>query len=299
MFLKHLIQGIFVLMYFLVFAATMGNVNAQSMQTFTYFQRDTVQLEMDVFIPDQILSDEKVPLLFFVHGGGFSGGSRDAGYNLGKFMAQRGIAVATISYSLYMKGQNFSCQGILSEKVKAIQIAASQLWYATNFLIEKSTELPFDTEKIFISGSSAGAETVLHAAFWDQNVMDLYGKALPAGFKYAGVISGAGAIMDLNLITQTTQIPIMLFHGAEDPLVPYKTAAHHFCPPDSPGWLMLFGSHSIFEHLQKTNGTTTLITYKEGKHNIAGYHFSQNQDPVYDFIEKVLTGETFQNHIIR
>ncbi|MCC5932358.1 MAG: carboxylesterase family protein [Cyclobacteriaceae bacterium] len=312
MFVKHLIQGIFVLICsFLLSSNSIAqqinesdpffskSLNGQSLQTFTYFQRDTVQLEMDVFMPDQILSDEKVPLLIFVHGGGFSGGSRDAGYNLGKFMAERGIAVSTISYSLYMKGQSFSCQKVLSEKVKAIQIAANQLWRATHFLIEKSAELPIDTEKIFISGSSAGAETVLHAAFWDQKLMNLYNEALPANFKYAGLISGAGAIMDLNLITETTQIPVMLFHGEADPLVPYKTAAHHFCPPDSPGWLMLFGSYSIFEHFQKIDGTVKLISYKEGKHDIAGAHFFQNQEPVYDFIQKVLEGEKFQNHVKR
>ncbi|MDO1499037.1 alpha/beta hydrolase fold domain-containing protein [Winogradskyella maritima] len=70
----------------------------------------------------------------------------------------------------------------MSEKVKAIQIASSQLWQATAFLREKSSELNLDSTKIFIAGSSAGAETVMHAAYWNRNQMQLYENRLPTEF---------------------------------------------------------------------------------------------------------------------
>ncbi len=258
-------------------------------RTFTYFENDTIRLELDLFLPDENLPGGR-PLVIFVHGGGFSGGDRTGGHRLGAYLSRHGIACASISYTLYMKNRSFSCDGILSEKIRAIRIAAGQLWHATGYLKDRSAELGIDTSQIFIAGSSAGAETVLHAAFWDREQMQLFQPALPPGFRYAGVIAGAGAIMDLNLITPENKLPVMMFHGDQDELVPYGTAAHHYCPPDSPGWLMLFGSRSIARHLEQLNGTCMLITYQGGGHSYAGAHFYQDQGPVLRFIEEVLAG---------
>ena len=195
-----------------------------------------------------------------------------------------------------MKGKGFGCDVLLPEKVKAIQIAASQLWHATAKLVEQSGQYRIDTSEIFIAGSSAGAETVLHAAHWDREQMQIFEPALSPSFSYAGVISGAGAIMDLNLITEENMIPTMVFHGDADPLVPYGVAAHHFCPPNSPGWLMFFGSFAIAEHLQELGGTCHFTTFQGGGHSRAGAYFYQDQKPVGDFIESVLAGETFNLH---
>ncbi len=275
---------------------------APPFQTFTYFENDSIQLELDLFLPvknswaEEMLpatgSDysavQPAPLVIYVHGGGFGRGNRGGGHKLAAYLSGNGIACASISYTLYMEDKSFSCDGILSEKIRAIQIAASQLWHATRYLMDRSSEFGIDTTRIFIAGSSAGAETVLHAAFWEREQMQLFQPVLSAGFRYAGVIAGAGAIMDLNLITRENMLPVMMFHGDEDPLVPYNIAAHHFCPPDSPGWLMLFGSRSIARHLEQLGGTCELITYEGGGHSYAGAHFYQDQGPVLNFIEEVL-----------
>lgn len=267
---------------------------AQDFRTYTYFSNDSISLELDVFIPDHLDTTlGNTPLVIYVHGGGFSNGNRDGGHKLARLLAEQDMACACITYTLYMKDKSFGCDGILSEKIKAIQIAASQLWHATSFLIEKSDQFQIDTTQIFIAGSSAGAETVLHAAHWDRNQMQAFDRALSSSFRYAGIISGAGAIMDLNLITAENMLPTMLFHGDADPLVPYDVASHHFCPPDSPGWLMLFGSHAIAEHLQELGGSCQLTTYRGGNHSFAGAYFYQDQQPVADFIDRVLSGEGF------
>ena len=267
-------------------------IQAQDPFTFTYFTNDTISLELDLFVPENE-TDELTPLLIYVHGGGFSQGDRYAGYELARYLNSRNIACATISYTLYMKDKSFGCDGILSEKIKAIQIAASQLWHATGFVIEHQAHFQIDTSQIFISGSSAGAETVLHAAYWDRLQMQYFDPVLFPSFKYAGVIAGAGAIMDLNLITSESKIPTMLFHGDADPLVPYGVASHHYCPPDASGWLMLFGSNAIAKHLMDLGGCCQLTTFLEGDHSYAGAYFFQDQEPVADFIVRVLAGETF------
>jgi predicted esterase len=271
---------------------------AQQYTAITYYKDDTVKLDLDLFIPKKA-DPGKLPLVIFVHGGGFATGNRKDGHNFCQFLANHGIASATISYTLYMKGKNFSCDGVLSEKIKAIRLAVNDLWLATSYFVENMDKYNIDTSKIFIAGSSAGGETVLHAAFWDYKTMNVFNKKLLDSFKYAGLISGAGAIMDLNLINEKNKIPILMFHGNADLLVPYGTAAHHYCKPSAPGWLMLFGSHSIYNHLIGLNGSVKLYTFCGGGHEYSGELFkSTKQEPILDFIEDVLLGKKFQNHNI-
>jgi len=282
---KRLLLSLVVLLLFIT-------ANAQDYKTYTYFKNDTLSLDLDLFLPDGNGS-QKTPLVIFVHGGGFSAGDRVSGHSLARYLAKNNIACATISYTLYMKGKNFSCNGLLHEKIKAIQIAASQLWCATDYLLQQSSTIHIDTSLVFLAGSSAGAETVLHAAYWNRKQMHLFDNNLPEGFRYAAIISGAGAIMDLNLITPENIIPLMAFHGDADKLVPYATAAHHYCPPDSPGWLMLFGSYSIAKHLEKIDGVCMLITSRGGGHAFCGEYFNGNHQPIVDFILRIIESEKF------
>ncbi|RZJ68069.1 MAG: alpha/beta hydrolase [Flavobacterium sp.] len=282
------------LLIFLLFASSL---HAQKMQTLTYFKNDTLQLDLDLYMPDKKPSG-KLPLMLFVHGGGFSGGQRQNNAEFCKFLASRGYAAATISYTLYMKGKKFSCDGILPEKVKAFRFGANDLWLATSFFLTNADKYQIDASKIFISGSSAGGETVLHAAYWNRDEMKMYNHNLPPDFKYAGLVSGAGAIMDLNLITDKNIIPMFLFHGNGDKTVPYATAAHHYCKPDATGWLMLFGSYSIYNYAVSKNSSAELFTYCGGGHEYSGWLFEKEQQSIVDFLDATLAGKKIQSHTI-
>lgn len=283
--------------YFLLAFITFTTSQAQEFKTLTYFINDTIELKLDLFLP-KIKDKEKLPLLIHVHGGGFAVGGREWGHHISKYAASQGYVAASISYSLYMKGKNFSCDGSLPEKIKAIQIAANQLQQSVIFFHKNKDAFNIDTSKIFLSGSSAGAEAVLHAAFWDNKMMKIYRDRLPEDFKYAGVISGAGAIMDLNLIDKNNLVPVLLFHGSNDTTVPYGTAAHHNCPPNSSGWLMLFGSYSIYNHILSLNGSSKLITYCGGAHEYSDEVFAKAPQLAVDFMNGVLKKEKQQSHTI-
>ncbi|RMG59982.1 MAG: alpha/beta hydrolase [Bacteroidetes bacterium] len=284
-----------VLFSLLVLFASALLAQRRAYQTHTYYADDTVRLKLDLFLPT-IPVDSPAPLFIFVHGGGFSGGDRKGGHALGKYLAGEGIALASISYSLYMKGRSFSCDGLLPEKVKAMQVAANQLWLATDFIRDSAAAWGLDSSRIFIGGSSAGAETVLHAAYWDRAVMDMYGQPLPADFRYLGMVSGAGALMDLNAITAETKLPGLFFHGTADPLVPYGTAAHHYCPPHAQGWLMFSGGRSIYERLVSLHETAWLYTYCGGGHSYAGYPFREEHAVILAFLKDVMAGRRSQQH---
>jgi poly(3-hydroxybutyrate) depolymerase len=286
---KHFI----LLLAFITFAFA----EAQEFKTVTYFANDTLKLEMDVFVP-KAKGKEKLPLVVHVHGGGFAMGERGSDRDFTKKAAEEGFVAANITYSLYMKGKSFSCDGKLPEKIKAIQIAANQLQQAVIYFLNNQSTYTIDPAKVFISGSSAGAETVLHAAFWDSKMMSMYPGKLPDGFKYAGILSGAGAIMDLNLITPKNLVPVMFFHGSCDTTVPYATAAHHYCPPNAPGWLMLFGSYSIYNHIIGLKGNTKLVTFCGGGHEYSAELFHKDPQQLIAFMKGVLKGEKQQSHTI-
>lgn len=273
------------------------SLSSQESRTVTYYSDDSIRLEMDVMVP-QTSDNDKKPLFIYVHGGGFAGGERSAGIPISKFLSAKGFVTASITYTLYMKDKNFSCEGIVSEKIKAIRYGVSDLWLATKYFLSHADEYKIDTTQIFIGGSSAGAEVCLHAPFWDYTKMNLYNTHLTHGFKYAGVVAGAGAIMDLNLITKENMIPIMMFHGTCDVLVPYATAAHHYCDPSSSGWLMLFGSASIYKYITELGGAATLYTFCGGGHEYSNTLFEENMETVYSFCKQVLKKEKNQEHVI-
>ncbi|RNI22004.1 alpha/beta hydrolase family protein [Rufibacter latericius] len=271
---------------------------AQQHKTLVYYQDDTLKLELDLFLPQKPRKD-KIPLVLFEHGGGFSGGERSSGHGFGTYLANQGYATASLTYTLYMKGKNFGCDGKLPEKIKAFQYAANHFWLATNFFLQNAQKYNLDPTQIFLAGSSAGAEAALHAAYWNYSAMNLYPKVvLPETFRYKGLISGAGALMDLNLISPGNMLPTLLFHGNGDPVVPYGTAAHHYCPSNASNWLMLFGSYSIYQHLLSLNGNTRLITYCDGGHEFSGELFYKTPQIIVDFLNDVRAGRKTQEHVI-
>lgn len=286
------------MIFIIILTVKLSLAKNHNFQTLTYFRNDSLKLDLDLFLPDNTNIDNSTPLVIFAHGGGFKGGNRTVAHDLCDFLSENGIAAATITYSLYMKetDQSFSCDGIVTEKIRAIQIASNQFWQATQFFIDNHSEYNIDIKKIFIAGSSAGAETIYGAAYWDPEIMGIYPVNLPADFKYGGFIAGAGAIVDINLITKETMVPSLLFHGTCDNIVPYYIAPHHYCKGNVPGWLMLFGNYAVHERISSLNGKSFMVSYCGGKHNYSWVPFNIERDKILWFIENATKDKTFQLH---
>ncbi|MCF8226384.1 MAG: alpha/beta hydrolase [Bacteroidales bacterium] len=263
--------------------------------TVTYLKNDSASLELDFFRPGD--SAVRSPLVIFVHGGGFSNGERSHGHPFCQILSDSGVSAASITYTLYMKGKNFSCEGMQSEKIKAIQLAAYQSRIATQWFISHYDSFNIDTNRIFLAGSSAGAEAVLQAAYWDTSAANFFPDTLSGTFRYAGVISGAGAILDLNMINKSTVMPTLCYHGTCDPLVPYHMAPHHYCDPTASGYMMFFGSLAIHEKITALNGNSQLMSYCGDGHKHAGTPFyGEETFTVLQFINRTLKGESFNIH---
>lgn len=249
---------------------------AVSIQTVTY--ADT--LKMDIYSSQTTVSANQA-VVMYVHGGGFSGGKRDEAWLKDFFsdLAVRGYVVASVSYHLTMRGQSFSCDQEVAKKINTLKVAAQNVNQATAYLLANREKFGISS-KIVVSGSSAGAEAVLHAAYWKETQTGI----LQVDFRYAGVISMAGALLDENWITSDSAIPTQLFHGPCDNLVPYGQAPHHYCQPGDPGFMMLSGSRAIAKRLESLGKGYFLFTACGGAHEWAGKPINEQREVIIDFL---------------
>ena len=249
-------------------------------ETATYATKDGENLDMDIYLPQNDYERERATIIY-VHGGGFSGGERD-GENIKTFctrLANYGYVVASISYRLTRKGkpEGFGCDCPATEKLNTIYAANEDLLDATYFLIENRHQYAINPQQIILSGSSAGAETVLYTAYQPP-----YCYGLDSGpVSFAGVIGMAGAIPDTTALYDESAIPSLLFHGTDDNLVPYGTAPHHYCDENSKGYWLLHGSNTIAKKLQQLDTPYWLHTTCGAGHEI-------NITPITDYFDEII-----------
>lgn len=251
-------------------------------ETFTYASKDDQSLELDAYFPASD-NQTKRPLIIYVHGGGFYGGTRDRS-DIQEFcrkLARRGYVAASISYRLTRKGTEtaFGCNCPAADKLITFRKSVEDIQDATSFMVKNRKKMGIDPRKIILSGGSAGAEAVLNAAYQPPYYYD--SERVP--ISYAGVISMAGAIPDTSKIDAKSAVPSLLFHGTCDNLVPYGSASHHYCKESQPGYLILHGAYTISEKLKKIGTPYWLYTYCNAAHEIAGKPMTTNFNEIVDF----------------
>ena len=253
-----------------------------SVETYTYSTKDGENLDLDIYLPQGDNETERATIIY-VHGGGFSGGARnfDDVKEFCNRMASYGYVVASVSYRLTRKGEptGFGCDCPATDKLNTFNAAVEDVQDATFFLIESREQFGINPQKIILAGSSAGAETVLNTAYQPP-----YCYGLDSGpVSFAGVIGMAGAIPDTTVIYDESAVPSLLFHGTDDNLVPYATAPHHYCDKDQSGYLILHGSYTIAEKLEKLHVPYWLHTTCGGGHEMASKPMKEYLDVIVDF----------------
>ncbi|MCH4821772.1 alpha/beta hydrolase fold domain-containing protein [Gramella lutea] len=258
------------------------------LQTEIYAEKDGEELIIDLYLPEKNNS-EKLPLIVWMHGGGFAGGSpkNPQEIQFAKMAASRGYAVGLISYRLVRKGTatGFGCDFDATGKLKTFQLAAEDFMDAVLYLEKKAENFNIDTENIIVGGSSAGAEAVLNAVYNPDLMFEDTSKF--SNLNISAVFSLAGAIADVRYLTKEQAIPGIFFHGTADNLVPYATAPHHYCENNKPGYLILDGSKTIVDKLEKLDTSYLFYTFQDARHEISGMPF-QYLPQVFEFLKNVV-----------
>lgn len=248
------------------------------MTTHQFKTKDGQALDLDYYRPEG--ATDKLPLVVYVHGGGFNSGSRDSQgiQYFAKRLAKRGYAVTSISYRLTMKDVGFECDITDKQKVEAIDNASYDILKGIKYLLENNTKFLIDEEHVIIAGSSAGAETVLNLAYgYDYN-------SIISNFSFAGVISLSGSLTSLDGVTKARAIPTQFFHGTEDEFIPYESGPHRQCHRRDPGYLIMHGSGAISEKLNDLGKPYYLYTIEGGTHAWAGIPTKRCFTEILDFL---------------
>ena len=259
--------------------------------TFHYATNDNVELYLDRYTSATPASEPQ-PAMIFAFGGGFVGGTRDRDFYYPYFqhLAENGIVVVSIDYRLGLKNlpSDNGMVDMIGYMNNAVNIAVEDMYSATNFLITNAKEWNIDTSKIMVSGSSAGAITALQAEWLRDQEAEL-AKVLPEGFRYAGVVSCAGALFSTKGRPRFSgnAAPMLLFHGTSDSNVPYNKA--------SIMGIGFYGSKYIAKKLKKENGAYYFYSAAYVDHTLAGTPLFEQCDLIMQFIQDyVLDGEKLQ-----
>jgi len=271
-----------------------NNANAQSgsknvnITTYTYAVKGQDSLKLDIYLREDLKAgisnpdQQKLPVMMYVHGGGFVGGSRiNAAQEVFlRHYAEQGYMGVSIDYRLagMTPEQPVSKYGCKST-AEVIQVATHDMADATAWLLKNYPQI--DAKKIFTSGGSAGAFTILQIEYDICNNAPYILENLPKDFNYAGIISAAGSIYvmpDEELTFQRKPCPIFFLQGSEDKIV-----------SEEAGWMLgikMFRAetlHKIFSEKQFPHWT---YIEKGADHVVAMSHLTDNLEETDKFIRK-------------
>lgn len=110
----------------------------------------------DIYIPE---SEAPTPLLLWIHGGGFTGGSRDTASRADSVLPYlaEGVAFASIDYRLLQSPDPDGVIKSLTDSARALQ-----------FIRYHHAQLNIDPDNVILAGGSAGAGTSLWIGFNDE-----------------------------------------------------------------------------------------------------------------------------------
>lgn len=230
------------------------------------------------------------PVVLFAFGGGFRGGdrARSSYVSFFHFLAKQGYVVVSTDYRTALEDSGTepaSEMGFVAALQQAIFTAVEDFYDATGYVIRHAEAWNVNAGQIVAMGSSAGAITVLQAEYELANRTG-FARRLPASFRYAGVVSFAGAICSIDApVWKQQPCPLMLFHGDADRTVPYNRAVL----PNVGG---LWGSEAIVEQLEKEQTSYYFYRVRNAGHEVADIPMDNNRLDVLSFIDRqVLRGE--------
>ena len=247
-----------------------AGAQAKADATYMYAQKEEWSLFMDIHEPAKGTAKNKdgieKPTIIFMFGGGFIQGSRnDKSYE--KWftkMKNDGYRIVSIDYRLGLRGAKKVGIAQVNLLDNAIHMAVEDLFTATNFIIDNAEQLGIDPYNMVISGSSAGAISVMQAEYEICNNTS-WAQVLPEGFNYAGVMSFSGAILSREGKVDYrvhSPAPTLILHGTSDELVPYKQIAVFN--------LGFFGGGKLVERFEKFGFNYNMYHFIGYGHEIAG-----------------------------
>lgn len=238
------------------------------------FEADTSSDRLlDLYLPANP-SNAKLPVFMFVHGGGFSGGDKQAMMAFCTKLAGYGYAVLSINYRLHLKQNKIPGASASANMAKglrpngqftaglqdAVKIASDDAQMALGWIVAQAKQYSFDPQRVAISGGSAGAMTVLHTAYISNQ------KVVPI----KAVVDLWGGLEDEKQIKKGAA-PLLIYHGDKDALIHVDYA------------------HALHNQMLKIGNTQSVLHVMEGTGHAAYNFITKEKIPeIVAFLEQTL-----------
>ena len=166
---------------------------------------------------------------------------------------------------------------------RAVSMAVEDLYDATAYVVSRAEDWAIDPAAIVANGSSAGAITVLQGEYGLCNRQPQSAR-LPEGFRYAGLISFAGAVLEPEGPLKWAQAPapIQFFHGNADSNVPYDKLVQQN--------MGFYGPASIAPSLASLPSPYYFYTVDNAAHEIAIEPMNANRAEILIFLDRMVFG---------
>ncbi len=225
-----------------------------SHESFNSARSETLPLYLDIYGVDEATPSTLRPLLMFVHGGGFFGGTKQKPeiVSLAEYFVERGFVVASINYRVsedrgtvpqaWLDYAPSVAENADPEQFLAMYPAHRDAKAALRYLVAKSETYGIDTNRISVGGASAGAIIAvtlgISAAedFTDELSIDedptlstthreqAYSIKTIIDFWGSGVALEAQESIYGHQRFNVNNPPLLIVHGTEDPTVPFAGA---------------------------------------------------------------------------
>lgn len=265
-----------------------GNKRADTYKDLQYgsntdISGNKVDLKLDVYVPKNASSAQTFPLILYVHGGGFFDGDKSEGSTLMLKFVDSGYVAVSINYRLGdASAAGNVCDGDTIQKKYTAYMAVQDTRAALRYMVANAEAYHIDVSKIFLSGNSAGAITVLNTTYLSQSD---YEKILPGveatyggldnssnnltnTFTVRGIAANSGCLPDPGYITSANVVPMILFHGANDNVIPVDKGYTHNCNNSE----FVYGSNSLY------NTANALGAPVVAHIDLSGEHLPYNSD---------------------
>ena len=203
---------------------------------------------------------ERAPLFIYIHGGGNTGGTKNALYNKSslilKELTESGIAVATIDYRVFGAGEELGFHQLFEDCKDALRFLAKNsdrygidphkfITWGTSAGGSKALVTAL-TESDFLPGENAGPETehtvigaisfygvttYLVPELWEKRLERFPGRSESKGAMMFKPSHGMSVEEIKKLVSADQHLtadspPILLVHGDTDPVVPIELSKH-------------------------------------------------------------------------
>lgn len=255
----------------------------------------TVNLKMDVYVPKNAGPAQFFPLILYVHGGGFSEGDKSDAQSFMLKYVDAGFVAVSINYRLMDEDAGNACNADTLQTKYSSYMAVQDTKAALRYIVANASTYHINVSNLFISGNSAGAVTVLNTAYLSQNdfnkiipgVESLFGSLNNSGnsltntFTIRGIAANSGCLPDPSYITASNVVPMILFHGGKDNVIPVDKGHTYGCSNTQ----FVYGSESLYARASKLETAVVAHIDPNGEHLPYSQNFlSENETCFFNSI---------------